>query len=513
MPEMVLVKATIVDGTGGPSQQGDLLIRDGSIHAMGKVSASPDAEVLDCSGLVLAPGFVDVHSHGDLECLEHRTEKITQGVTTEIVGNCGFSLFPTVERKGSLASYDRIFGRYEGSLVHAGEYFQSVESLGSYTNVAALTGHSTLRIGISGLRRAFSNESEMVELRKRLSNSLEQGSIGFSTGLNEAPSSYADSEELVSLCRIVQKYGAFYTSHLRDYKFRILEAVEEALNLGRATGVPVQLSHLQVAGRRNWDKMDEILERVERAASEGVDLGIDAYPYLAGSCNMTQLLPDWALENGELLSNLSSTEARLRIAQETDKNMANTWADIIVASARQPQNLKCVGRSVEEIAIERGQQPVDAALSLLLEEKGVVRIFSFNSSEANLRKVLTHPLTSICTDGLYVGVKPHPRTFGTYPTFLGEFIREKRWLTLEAAIHKISGLPARRFRLKNRGTLQVGNWADLIVFDRGKIGTSSDYREPNQPPRGIAYVFVNGEKTVENGKTVGKPAGIPLRHG
>ena len=512
MPELVLANGTIIDGTGGPSRRGDLLIREGSIHAMGKISAPPDAEVLDCSGLVLVPGFVDVHSHGDLECLEHRTEKITQGVTTEIVGNCGFSIFPTVEKATGFTNYDRIFGRYEGSLAHAGEYFQNVESSGSYTNIAALTGHSTLRVGLAGLRRTFSSESDMVELQKRLSGSLEQGSIGFSTGLNEVPSSYADFDELVSLCRIVQKYGAFYTSHLRDYKFRILEAVEEALNLGRATGVPVQLSHLQVAGRKNWDKMDEILERVERAASDGVDLGIDAYPYRAGSCNLTQLLPDWAMENGELLSRLSSPEARRRIAAETDENLANTWADIIVASARQPTNLKCVGKSVEEIATERGQQPVDTALSLLLEEQGVVRIFSFNSSEANLRKVLTHPLTSVCTDGLYVGVKPHPRTFGTYPTFLGEFIREKEWLTLEAAIHKISGLPAERFRLRRRGTLQVGNWADVTVFDAAKIETSSDYREPNQPPRGIAYVFVNGKKTVENGKMVGEPAGVPLRH-
>lgn len=510
MSDLLVANGTIVDGTGTSLRKGDILVHEGLIEAVGQVPAAPDREVLDCSDLVVAPGFIDVHSHADLECLEHRTEKINQGVTTEIVGNCGFSLFPTFDRI-EFTNYERLFGANSRRLRHAGDYFESLESLGSFTNVAALTGHSTLRAGVIGLRRSFASESEMAQLEKLLSVSLEQGSIGFSTALNEVPSSYSDFSELERWCRTVRKHKAFYTSHLRDYKFRVREAVEEALNLGRSTGVPVQLSHLQTVGRKNWDKMDRVLELVDEAVRDGVDVGMDAYPYLAGSCNLTQLLPDWSLEDGDLLSRLSSAQTRLRIARETDENMANTWADILVASASLPENRKNIGKSVEEIAAERGQAPVDTALSLLLEQEGIVRIVSFNQSEENLRKVLTHPLTSICTDGLFTGGKPHPRTFGTYPKFLGEFIRDKKWMSLEAAVHKISGLPAHRFRLQKRGTLEVGKWADMTIFDPVKIGTSSDYREPEQPPRGIVYVFLNGSKIVEKGSIVGEPAGMPLR--
>lgn len=512
MTRLKLANGTIIDGTEAPARKGDILIGEGSIEAIGEVVSSPETEVLDCSGLVVAPGFVDVHSHCDLECLEHRSEKIQQGVTTEIVGNCGFSLFPTLDESLRFANYERIFGNRARPLRHAGDYFDELESSGSYTNVAALTGHSTLRAGVIGLQRQFSDESEVVQLEKRLSASLEQGSIGFSTALNEVPSSYADFAELDRFCRTVRKYGAYYTSHLRDYKFKALEAVDEALRLGRSTGVPVQLSHVQVAGRRNWDKMDRVLELVDEAVRDGVDVGMDAYPYLAGSCNLTQLLPDWALEDGELLSRLSSEPTRLRIAEETDENMANTWADILVASASVPKNLNNIGKSVEQIAAERGQKPVDTALSLLLEQEGIVRIVSFNQSEENLGKVLTHRLTSICTDGLYTGGKPHPRTFGTYPKFLGEFVRDKKWMTLETAIHKISGLPARRFRLKKRGTLEAGNWADITVFDPAVINTLSDYDEPEHAPTGIVHVLVNGQLTVRNGSVVGEAAGVPVRH-
>jgi dihydroorotase/N-acyl-D-amino-acid deacylase len=365
-----------------------------------------------------------------------------------------------------------------------------------------------------GLQRRYANAFEISQLERLLEVSLEQGSIGFSTGLNEVPGSYGSFDELVNLCRLVKKYDAFYTTHLRDYKFRILEAVDEALGLGRITGVPVQLSHLQTVGSKNWSKMDQVLELTDRALRDGVDVGIDAYPYLAGSCNLTQVLPEWALEGGsvELLKRLSSPQTRVKIAQETEANMANTWSDIFVANASSERNRPCIGWSIQEIAEERQEDPVEAALNLLLEEQGILTIISFNQSEVNLRKVLTHPLTSIITDGLYSDGKPHPRTFGTYPKFLGEFVREKQWMTLEAAIHKTSGLPVRRFKLARRGTLQTGNWADFTIFDPREIGTSSDYVNPNQSPRGIIYVLVNGQITLQNGQVTGVPAGVSLRH-
>jgi N-acyl-D-amino-acid deacylase len=511
---LLLTNGTVVDGTGAPAYPADVLIRDRVIEAIGQIPKSDTLEVLDCTDLIVAPGFVDVHSHCDLETLEHRSEKIMQGVTTEIVGNCGFSVFPTLKDPALLNTYNMLFGRNTHSWQHAGEFFRSLDASGSYTNTAALTGHSTLRAAVMGLQRRYADTAELSQLERLLEASLEQGSIGFSTGLNEVPGSYGSFDELVNLCRLVRKYDAFYTSHLRDYKFRILEAVYEALELGRTAGVPVQLSHLQTVGSKNWSKMDEVLELADRAVRDGVDVGIDAYPYLAGSCNLTQVLPDWALEGGslELLKRLSSPQTRVQIARETEASLANTWSDIFVANANSEKNRSCIGSSIQEIADERQEDPVECALNLLREEEGILTIISFNQSEVNLRKILTHPLTSIITDGLYTEGKPHPRTFGTYPKFLGEFVREKQWMSLEAAIHKASGLPARRFKLARRGTVQIGNWADFTIFDPREIGTSSDYMNPNQSPRGIVYVLVNGQTTLHNGRLKGIPAGMSLRH-
>ncbi len=491
-----------------------MLLDGGVIKAIGNIPRNEQSTVLDCSGRVVSPGFVDVHSHSDIETLEHRPEKIQQGITTEIVGNCGFSVFPTLDTNISSGVYKLLFGRNACCWHHAGEYFQSLESKGSYTNTAALTGHSTLRASVMGLQRDHADASQMTQLERSLDISLEKGSIGFSTGLNETPGSYGSFEELVALCRMVKKHDAFYTSHLRDYKFRILEAVDEALALGRATGVPVQLSHLQTVGSKNWDKMDSVLELVDKAEREGVSVGIDAYPYLAGSCNVTQLLPDWALDGGskELLKRLSEEGTRKQISLETEAQMANTWSDIFVANVDSRKNRDIIGKSIQDIAVARQVEPIDAVLTLLSEEQGILMIVSFNQSEPNLRKVLTHRLTSIITDGLYTEGKPHPRTFGAFPKFLGEYVREKKWMSLEAAIHKTCGLPAGRFKLGKRGTLVVGNWADVTIFDPDKIGTASDYVNPQQPPLGIDYVLVNGEITVDHGRLVGEPSGVAIRH-
>ena len=250
---ILLSKGNVIDGSGRPGEQASVLIKKNRITDIGQIDASPDMEFVDCSGLTISPGFIDVHSHGDLEVLEHRSDKIKQGVTTEVVGNCGFSLFPKLAPSTLVPSFDLFERRGAKDWNDAQAYFNDLQDLGSLTNVAALTGHSTLRANVSGIKAKPLNSQEWLQIEHQLSACLEQGSIGLSTGLNEVPSSYGDFEELTKLCRVVKKYGAFYTSHLRDYKFHIIEAVEEALNLGRKTQVPVQLSHLHTVGRNNWD--------------------------------------------------------------------------------------------------------------------------------------------------------------------------------------------------------------------------------------------------------------------
>ena len=295
---MVLANGLVVDGTGNAARKANILVRGDTIEEVGAIEPSADWETIDCSGLHIAPGFIDVHSHGDQEALDHLPNKVLQGVTTEIVGNCGFSLFPTHPNPGGERLTGELFdGEPAEGMADTDAYFSALARGRSRVNVAALTGHSALRVFVMRARRE-ATEPELAQLERALDDCLASGSIGLSTGLNCIPGAFAEFQELARLCRVVKKHEAFYTSHLRDYKFKVVEAVDEAIALGRATGAPVQLSHLQVVGKKNWHKLNSVLEHVDRAHRAGLDVAMDAYPYLAGSCSLTQLLPSWSLEGG-----------------------------------------------------------------------------------------------------------------------------------------------------------------------------------------------------------------------
>jgi N-acyl-D-amino-acid deacylase len=513
--EILLENGLVVDGTGAPPRNASVLVRDGKIADI--ISAHeelPHSASLDCSGHVIAPGFVDVHTHSDYEILQRRSNKVLQGVTTEIVGNCGYSLFPMRGGTGHLDA-GSIFENFTSlNMLTAGDYFAAVETAKPLLNVASLTGHSALRSHVMGMDRRPPSSAELKQMECLLDQSLAEGSIGFSTGLNCLPSSFAEFEELASLCRVLMPRRAYYTTHMRDYKFQVVEAVEEAIRLSEVTEVPVQLSHLQVVGKKAWHHLDTVLETVDSAITRGINIGMDAYPYMAGSCSLVQLLPQWSQDGGllKLLERLASSAESDRIARETEDYMSNTWDDIVIAGVKRGSKGRLVGKTVSQIADDRCSSPRNTVMDLLREEECQVLMISFNSCDENLRKVLTHPLTSIGSDSFAAEGLSHPRTFGTYPTFIGRYARDLGWMPIEQAIAKTSALPANRFGLRGRGSIAVHNWADLVVFDAARIGSKADYSHPADPPTGIRYVLVNGQIVVRDGELTGVCPGVALRN-
>jgi dihydroorotase/N-acyl-D-amino-acid deacylase len=504
---LLLSGGTIADGTGAPLSAGDLLIRGGVIAGLGEFAAPEDAEAIDCTGLTIAPGFIDGHGHSDLQVLENRPEKLLQGVTTEVVGNCGFSPYPAREDRGPLHEFaDGIFcGGGNWGWPTAADYLRDARRF-SRAGVVSLLGHGTLRVWAAGHRLGALSGREADCMERMLDDALAEGAAGFSTGLMYSPGASAPFEELERLCRVVARRGKTYATHMRDYSDRLVEAVEEQLELARRTGCRLQISHLQAVGERNWPLQQIALDRIEEAGRQGVDVAFDCYPYTRGSTVLTQLLPQWALEGGieGLLAGLADPPRRARIAAETEAALAQGWHGIIVAAVATGGNQRQVGRTIAAIALDRGRPPVETALDLLAEERGKVNILELNQSEANLRQTLSHPLSNVISDGFYTTGRAHPRLHGTFPLLLGEICRERKWLSLPEAIRKITEAPANRFGIARRGRLAPGWQADIVVFDSRTIDSAATYEVPEHPPSGIEYVFGDGCLLVKGSKMVFK---------
>ena len=490
---VALLNGSVLDGSGSDTRSGGVLLNEGRITAVGAFELPAECRVLDCAGLTIAPGFIDGHSHSDLQALDRRMEKVLQGVTSEVVGNCGFSAYPCPDDPNLLHAFaNGIFcGGEHWGWPGAREYLASAQT--ATTSVLSLVGHGSLRIACCGNRMGEPTASEIDRMEGMLDDALSTGACGFSTGLMYAPGSGAPEWELDRLCRVVAKREKIYTTHMRDYSGKLLDAVNEQISLARRSGCRLQISHFQAVGQRFWAQQRPALDAIEQAAAEGIDIGFDVYPYIAGSTVLTQLLPQWTLEGGTdaLLKRLRGLE-RARIAVETDTGLAQTWQDIHISSVAHGAE-RLVGRSVAELAAERASTPAETVLDLLLEQDGDVNILEFNQSESNLRETLTHPLANVISDGFYVKGRPHPRLHGTFPTLLGEYVRERGWLTLAEAVHKVTGAPAARFGMGNRGALLPGYQADLVVFDAQRIGSPASYADPEHSPVGIHAVIRGGE--------------------
>lgn len=505
----ILSGATIVDGTGAAPFSGDVVIAGDSIVSAGRdnnggLPATPNVEheLIDCRGCVIAPGFIDGHSHSDLQVLENRAEKLLQGVTTEVVGNCGFSAYPLPDDPQTLRDFANgiLCGNNSWGWSSASDYLASAKKA-KVATIVSLVGHGSLRIKVAGNTTRTLTSQEIERMASLLDEALQEGATGFSSGLMYAPGSGASPEELTTLCRVVARRGGVYTTHMRSYSVGLVEAVKEQISIAEAADCRLQISHLQAAGEDHWPLQPRAIEAIEQAFERGVDVAFDAYPWLAGSTVLTQVLPQTALEGGvsQLLLRLSDSSQRESIRREVRPEAR--WNGVVITSVAN-NSASLVGRSIEEIAEERGIEPEVTVLDLLLEQQGDVTIVEHCQSIENLRALLTHPLSTVITDGVYTRGRSHPRLYATFPLLLGDIVRERKWLSLEAAVHKVTGKPAATFHLNRRGLIAPGHVADITVFDPATIHTDASYEMPDVAPSGIHSVWRNGKVVMNNGVAV-----------
>jgi N-acyl-D-amino-acid deacylase len=521
--------ATVIDGTGAAGSRTDVGIVDDRIVAVGDLSRERAGRSLNASGKVVAPGFIDMHSHSDWRLWENRRaeSKIRQGVTTEVVGNCGFSPAPvSPEFVDDLRDFAlHLPPGMDFSWRSFGDYLDAFDKGGLALNVAHLVGHGTLRIAAMGFARRAPTTGELAKMRSMLAAAMDEGAFGMSTGLIYAPGSYSDTAEIVEIAHAAARGRGFYASHIRGEGATLLQAVTEAITVGREADMPVQISHLKAAGKPNWGKVADALALIDAARAEGLDVLADAYPYVASSTSLRTLLPDWALEGGvdEMLGRLNDSGGRAHIREalttERAESMATRvgWEHIMIVGTTVRRDAE--GRRLSEIAAARKLDPVDAIFELLTEERGRCSVILFQMDEADLRRALGHPAVMIGSDGSSMAptgkmaaTKPHPRSYGTFPRVLGEYAREQRTVSLPQAVHKMTGMPARRLGLRDRGIVRVGARADLVVFDSRRVTDVATYDDPHRYPTGIEHVLVNGRFVIKDGEHTGSLPGRVLRH-
>lgn len=522
----------MVDGTGNPWLRKDIGIAGGKITALGHITEN-GAETIEASGMIVCPGFIDLHNHSDFSILAYpgAESHIMQGVTTAVVGNCGSSLAPLNPSnlallKRYLSSFSRASSDYGWEWRTLAEFYHKVEGQGICINLAPLVGQGTVRLAVKGFDSTETSREEMNQMKKLLAQSLDDGAFGMSSGLIYPPGSYSSTEELVELASVLREYSAIYTTHMRNERDRLIEALEEAITIAEVNDIPVEISHHKAAGRSNWGKVNATLRLMEQARQRGVEVNCDVYPYTAGSTSITALLPTWTLEGGieRMLDRLKDRQIRQSIKREIIAGpMAGSgvmrdakWDGILIAGC--PSRKEYEGRSLEDILKKTGkfQDPYEGLFDLLLGIEGNATMISFTMDEDDVRTVISSPLSSFASDSAVTapsaGGNPHPRGYGTFPRVLAKYVREEKLLTLEQAVAKMTSLPAGKIGLKSRGILREGSWADVVVFDPTVVRDKATYDDPHQYPEGINYVMVNGQVVVDRGRLTGvRPGKILTR--
>jgi len=521
---MLIRNGTIVDGTGGPRYRADVLVDAGIIAAIGRNLAADGREVIDASGLVVAPGFIDTHSHSDLKVLEDPllAPKIRQGITTEVLGQDGVSLAPlpltfVEDWKKNIAGLDGVSDVVDWAWQTTEGYLKALEHRGLVINESYLVPHGNVRMEAMGLEDRAPSPAEVQAMKRIVRREMEAGALGLSSGLIYIPCAYGDTSEVIEMCKVVAEFGGVFVVHQRSEANSILPSMDEILRIGRESGVRLHFSHFKICGRSNWAKLDAVLGKLDAARAEGLQVTFDQYPYTAGSTMLGAILPSWAHAGGtgRLLGRLLDPQARKKIIADIEAEDCD-WDNFVefaglegirITSVRTAKNADAVGLNLVELGRRRRKPPLEAALDLLLEEENAVGMIDVYGSEEHVRTFIRRPEMNLCTDGL-LGGRPHPRVYGSFPRLL-RWVREENLVSLEAAVRKMTGQPAEVFGFGDRGTVTVGKVADLVLFDPATVGDTGTYDDPMRFPEGIARVFVGGQ-TVWDGRDLHE-AGRPGR--
>jgi N-acyl-D-amino-acid deacylase len=497
--DLVIRNARVIDGSGNPWFRADIAIKAGKIAGVGKFSAASADRTIDARERVVTPGFIDVHTHieGEIEKVPRADNFLLDGVTTVVTGNCG------------------------GSRLNLAEWFGELEKIGTGINVASLIGHNTVRREIMGTANRAATPEEIASMQGLVEKAMREGAVGFSTGLIYIPGTYSNTAEVVALARAAAKYSGTYASHMRNEGEHVLDAINEAVTVGKETGMPVELSHFKIDNQRLWGMSDKSLALVEKFRREGVDVVVDQYPYDRSSTNLGITLPSWALADGQekIRERLTDPAMREKIAAEMEKHVKDLghedYSYATVASFKPEPAYE--GKTISEINVMKGRPKkvraeIDTIFDLTLA--GGAQMVYHSMGTVDVERIMRYPNTAVASDGgvreFGVGV-PHPRSYGNNARVLAEYVRDEHVLTLEDAIRRMTSLPARTFRFADRGVVREGAAADLLVFDPARVQDKATFQNPHQYSEGFDYVIVNGKLAVENGKLTDVRGGQVIR--
>tara|TARA_B000000460_G_scaffold74386_2_gene51467 strand:+ start:26 stop:1645 length:1620 start_codon:yes stop_codon:yes gene_type:complete len=534
--DTLIINGKIVDGSGKSAFKADVGILNQKIAAIGSLKSSEAKKVINAENLIVSPGFIDMHTHSDISLINdpYGESKAHQGVTTEVTGNCSYSPFPC-GKMGPKGLHKELWEKCavaddpntNWTWNTLDEWANTIENNGVSINIAPQLGYAALQVASGANEDRRATYSELKEMKYLATEAIEQGAFSISTGLSVPPSAYASTEEVVEICKALSHYeGVFYATHAREGAGRHLSKIIEAVDIGKKANISVQFSHLAITDWRHYGEGPKMHQLFDKAVQEGLDITYDMYPYTAAGAGLDQMIPLWAQSGGldEYMARLKDVDVREKIRKEVSKGiggLAPLWQKVIMSSAKKDKNKGLIGMSIEDISKKRKTDPAETVLQLVEEEKGAVPVTVHNRVESDIRCFMDHPLAmfgsdgnAVSPEGFYRSGQPHPRFYGTYPRVLGRYVREKpSVLSLEDAIYKMTGFPAKRLGMKNRGQIKKDYIADLTIFDPKVVIDNATFEEPHQLPSGIPFVFVAGVIIIDNGKHSRKKPGKVLRRG